>query len=425
VSHQQRPPTVNHLDLDLLLDGKGEDWRPDSVPPSTGLIASGAAAMRLGLHRSSLYLAIKRGLITPDLITPGGHARFREATLDAYAEQLRHTFATRPSRTLTLQNPLLALGNEVGAEPPLLDSLRHIQRRFPAFTALGIVEPATPSADAPGYRIAAQIGISSVIVERFRQLYGRVSLSIPRVLATGEPIYLDDASRQPPRASGTALLLRMASHRASAVLPLIVGNRVRGTFGVSSPEPFAFTEGTRDLLSDMAAELALLLRYQQQDNRQRAWLNAVSEYVGFHTDADASGIAPSEGMIRKPNPLAHLAHTFLETYDAEDICVQGPAQTLAPRTTALRAIAARVDAERPIVIETRSDATGMLRAIALRVEMAGFHLVVGALWRDPNHGISGDVSASNIGQHEAALMTLAGVCALSFASVGAAPQKAR
>ena len=303
--------------------------------------------MRLGLHRSSLYLATKRGLITPDLITPGGHARFSEATLDAYAEQLRHTFATRPSRTLTLQNPLLALGNEVGAEPLLLDSLRHIQRRFPDFTALGIVEPVTPTADEPGYRIVAQIGVSSVIMERYRRLYGRVNLSIPRVLATGEPIYLDDASRQPPRASGTALLLRMASHRASAVLPLIVGNHVRGTFGVSSSEPFAFTAQTRDLLRDMAAELALLLRYQQQDNWQRAWLNAVSEYVGFHTDAEASGIAPSAAMIRKPNPLAQLAHAFLETYDAEDICVQGPAQTLAPRTAALRAIAARVDAESP------------------------------------------------------------------------------
>jgi hypothetical protein len=369
-----------------------------------------------------LYLAIKRGLITPDLITPGGHARFSGATLDAYAEQLRHTFATRPSSTLKVQNLLHALGSEAGAEPSLLESLRHIQRRLPALTALGIVEPVTPTADSAGYRIVAQIGVSSAIMERYRRLYGRVNLSIPHVLATGEPIYLDDASRQPPRASGTALLLRMASHRAYAVLPLIVGNRVRGTVGVSSPEPFAFTAQTRDLLSDMAAEVALLLRYQQQDNRQRQWLNAVSEYVGFHSDASASGVETSEALMRKPNPLAHLAHAFLETYDAEDICVHGPTQTLVPRTEALSAIAARVDAERPIVIETRSDATGRLCVIALRVEMAGFHLVVGALWRETSHGISGGVSASNIGQHEAALMTLAGVCALSFASVGAAPR---
>jgi hypothetical protein len=338
---------------------------------------------------------------------------------------LRHNFASRPSSTLKLQNPLLALGNEAGAEPPLLDSLRQIQRRFPAFTTLGIVEPVRPSADSPAYRIATQIGISSAIMERFRQLFGRVSLSIPLVLARGEPVYLDDASRQPPRTSGTALLLRMASHRAYAVLPLIVGNRVRGTFGVSSPEPFAFTAQTRDLLSDMAAELALLLRYQQQDNRQRAWLNAVSEYVGFHTDAEKSGIAPSEAMIRKPNLVAHLAHAFLETYDAEDICVQGPAQTLAPRTAALRAIAARVDAESPIVIETRSDAKGTLSVIALRVEMAGSHLVVGAVWREASRGISGEIGAPIIGQHEAALMTLAGVCTLSLASGGSTPQYAR
>jgi hypothetical protein len=77
------------------------------------------------------------------------------------------------------------------------------------------------------------------------------------------------------------------------------------------------------------------------------------------------------------------------------------------------------------VIETRSDTTGTLRVIALRVEMAEFYLVVGALWRENSHGISRSGSEPNIGQHEAALMTLAGVCALSFASVGASPQKAR
>jgi hypothetical protein len=199
MSHQQRPPPVDHLDPDLLPDGSGEDWQPVSVHPSTPLFASGAAAIRLGLHRTSLYLAIKRGLITPDLITPGGHARFSEATLDAYAEQLRHTFATRPSSRLKLLNLPLALGNEAGAEPPLLESLRHIQRRLPALTALGIVEPVTPSADEPGYRIVAQIGVSSAIMERYRRLYGRVNLSIPHVLATGEPIYLDDASLRMPR----------------------------------------------------------------------------------------------------------------------------------------------------------------------------------------------------------------------------------
>ena len=205
------------------------------------------------------------------------------------------------------------------------------------------------------------------------------------------------------------------------MLPLIVGNRVRGTVGASSPEPFAFTARTRDLLSDMAAEVALLLRYQQQDNRQRQWLNAVSEYVGFHTDASVSGVESSEALVRKPNLLAHLAHAFLETYDAEDVCVHGPTQTLTSRTEAPDAIAARVDAERPIAIETRSDTTGTLRVIALRVEMAGFYLVVGALAGDQSR-ISRGASASNIGQHEAALMTLAGVCALSFASVDAAPR---
>jgi GAF domain len=269
-----------------------------------------------------------------------------------------------------------------------------------------------PSADEPGYRIAAQIGVSSAIMERFRQLYGRVNLSIPLVLATGEPIFLDDASRRPPRTSATAALLRSASHRAYAVLPLILGNRMRGAFGVSSPEPFAFTAQTRALLGDVAAELALLRRYQQQDERQRAWLTAVSQYIGFHTDAPRPGVPPSGVTTPQRTRLSPLALAFLRTFDAEDVCVQSSAQTLAPRTEALHAVAARVNTECPIAIETRSDVKGALSVIALCVETAGSHLVVGALWRETSTG----TSVLGIHQQEAALMTLAGVCALSSAS---------
>src|SRR5262245_9493289 len=69
------------------------------------------AARFLGIHRSTLHLAVKRNILVPDSKTPGGHLRFRRETLDAFAVRLAHEAVTSTTsllsslgRTLTLPN---------------------------------------------------------------------------------------------------------------------------------------------------------------------------------------------------------------------------------------------------------------------------------------------------------------------------------
>src|SRR5689334_15738949 len=52
------------------------------------------AASYLGIHRATLFRALRSGLIIADRTTPRGRARFRLATLMAFRDQLRHQAAT-------------------------------------------------------------------------------------------------------------------------------------------------------------------------------------------------------------------------------------------------------------------------------------------------------------------------------------------
>lgn len=51
------------------------------------LLTSGQAACRLGISRSTLLRAVKRGAVTPVLRIPCGHLHFHLAAVDAYARQ--------------------------------------------------------------------------------------------------------------------------------------------------------------------------------------------------------------------------------------------------------------------------------------------------------------------------------------------------
>ena len=46
-------------------------------------------AARLGVSQATVSRAVARGLLHPALVTPGGHRRFREADIEAFAESLQ------------------------------------------------------------------------------------------------------------------------------------------------------------------------------------------------------------------------------------------------------------------------------------------------------------------------------------------------
>jgi hypothetical protein len=63
----------------------GRSWR--NIPPMTGpLVPTGDAAKAIGVGHSTLARWWQEGIVTPALVTPGGHARW---DVDDLREQLR------------------------------------------------------------------------------------------------------------------------------------------------------------------------------------------------------------------------------------------------------------------------------------------------------------------------------------------------
>lgn len=54
---------------------------------ATKLFSSPQAAAYLGISNATLHRAVKRGVIQPALVTPGGNLRFSQDELDRYINQ--------------------------------------------------------------------------------------------------------------------------------------------------------------------------------------------------------------------------------------------------------------------------------------------------------------------------------------------------
>ncbi len=376
------------------------------------LISVGEAASRLGLHRSTLNLAIRRGLITPDLITAGGHARFSDATLDSYAERLRHAFATSASSSDTAASSLACrleqtLAEPAGARLALEQTLRNLRERCPDFTRLCVIERLSASpASASSIAIRAQLGHTSQTLRRFLDMYPRVSMVTHRTLSSGEAIYVEDTMRQVVRESGTALLARRTGIRAVASAPLVFDNAVIGALDVASPHPVAFNERVRGPLQETAQEAALLLGYHQRMERQREWMSAVGalaqaqlDLLGLNNPGDETNASPA----RSGAALERLAQAFLRAHNAEEVCAQGAGLFLPPCSEPLRTLLQRLDADHPRLLVEWSDARGQFHALALRAP-GSTPVMAAAVWRAE--------AAPCMQEREAALLTLLGVCAL-------------
>lgn len=65
-------------------------------------LTSRQASVRLGICSRTLLRAVQRGAIAPARRTPGGHARFRVADVEAYGRHLAASPAVSASRTGTV-----------------------------------------------------------------------------------------------------------------------------------------------------------------------------------------------------------------------------------------------------------------------------------------------------------------------------------
>ena len=220
------------------------------------------AAKLLGLHRSTINVAVRKRLLIPDERTPGGHLRFRRVTLEAFRERLAGCPATgggagtAPVRLLADLCALLArhetpeaLAARVAAGVP---------RALPGITMCTVTRVVAEPDDRLAPRVLAQSRLPDEVLARFEQLKTTFKFAVTTVLRTLSPEYCEDTAAAPLH-TGTLELQRIWPLGSYAALPVVVGERAVGALICSGPAPRHFTEHDQALLGAVADLLSVAL----------------------------------------------------------------------------------------------------------------------------------------------------------------------
>lgn len=220
------------------------------------------AAKLLGLHRSTINLAVRRRLLIPDERTPGGHLRFRRETLEAFRDRLGACPATGGG---VATEPLRLLADLCGqlarnATPEALAAqvVAGLPQAMPGITMCTVARVVAEPDDRLAPRVIAQSQLPDEVLARFEQLKTTFRFAVTTVLRTLSPEYCEDTSAAPLH-TGTLELQRIWPLGSYAALPVVAGEHAAGAIICSGPAPRHFTEHDQALLGAVADLLSVAL----------------------------------------------------------------------------------------------------------------------------------------------------------------------
>ncbi|HLJ80040.1 MAG TPA: GAF domain-containing protein [Ktedonobacterales bacterium] len=242
---------------------------PDHQPGAAGEQWYGAqeAARFLGVHRSTLNIAVRQGLIAPDQLTPGGHARFRRETLAAYRVHLTDSAATSregvmaPARVLAEVAHLLTAPTKL--EQVASAVVEGIRRALPGVDMCCVSVRSGDPADRNRMRLLAQHGFPHWIFTDYSRYRSMFRFATTTALQTLEAQFCEDATRDAVF-SGTAHLFRSLRLGAYAVQPIMWNNEALGTIACIYQHAHPFDDAERTFLRGVADELASALQNSDQ-----------------------------------------------------------------------------------------------------------------------------------------------------------------
>jgi excisionase family DNA binding protein len=349
----------------------------EATAPQERLLSTTQAAQLLGVHRSSLHLAIKNSVLAPDLVTQGGHYRFSRATLEAYAEHIAYAPLTTNADLLTLLPRMLALPD--GKERLCRHTFAAVERGMPDMTAFVVVE----APGSPERRILPQVTTSlrfpRTILHQFIATYGKWDMTTSRVLATGEAFYCDNVRTQFIPYSGSQLLNRRSPYQAYAILPLSAGDEVFGTFGACSRIPHEFTPDEKGLLEKSSQSLAIALACHNRVWARQAHAVALANLLkaSFHYRG-----RPARRRTVQTAQAERLLRLFQAETSAEETFVAGVESRLKPESEDARRLADRIIAGKPVAMAQWEDERGPLVGVAIAIPFDGaYPIALGGVWR--------------------------------------------
>ncbi|MEO7001489.1 MAG: GAF domain-containing protein [Ktedonobacterales bacterium] len=412
----------------------------------------------LGLHRSTLHLAIQRGRLTPDLRTPGGHARFRRATLEAFQRRLVAEAATSEVSVFAPAQVMATLASLIASAQPL----RAICQA--AVNGIIAVEPDVmccivfrvtdqidqldqgSQSDQSDERLLGQRGSPSALrlyasqgfPRRFFRTYTLLrtqtsaSFATLSVLRTREAEFCDDIaqSEEVYPYSGTRRLLEEMGMRAYGVAPIVVTGRAVGALIVGSKLPHHFSLHERVFVQGITDQLASAVRMQRGRRRNESDMQAARTLLAQVFSRRAAGgrtaPAPAQSALagiegeqeeqpegqRHKSPMAPLVMLLTQQTGAIQVCALGfgasvQGDSLDECSVNLLELACDASAGDALAQRHwRDDAGATSTGLALSIPLAGGsgkRGAVVALWQGIHTPTEGD---------KLLLMAFAGACAL-------------
>jgi excisionase family DNA binding protein len=225
------------------------------------------AASYLGIHRATLFRALRSGLIVADRMTPRRRARFLLATLDAFRDQLRHQAATSQEHAYAPMAVLAKLAGLGRAPAPAEHSIAVMEETVRMLCSSGgaydmaLVALCVPSeADPYALKTLAQCGLPESLKASYTYLRPVVPFPVNVVSRTGvREICEDLATAMIPH--GTAQRVLMQSAISSyAIYPIVSGSgasrAVLGVLAVCGHAAHKYTEQEKTFLAGVADALS-------------------------------------------------------------------------------------------------------------------------------------------------------------------------
>jgi len=318
-----------------------------------------AAAEYLGLHRSTLFLAVQRKHLIPDLYTPGGQTRFREATLEAFRNRIAKEAVTSEAPLYapvhTLSQLAHAINDVTPASPPakllrnrdIPDELKKVcvsaidAIKIPPLSiplccvALRVFDPLDPGR----LRMATPDALPRTFLHDYEMLRSLPNSGFvtDEALKTGKPYYCADTAQQSESPTCSSELIKRGRLGSFAVVPIVDGAVALGVLFLADFEPHAFTEHERAFLQGVAAQIATAVTNHTHAERLRAYANVSHELtrlaLAFRAEmaqsdrvaapSPVAAGAPDSADERTRDAVKRLLAVFRQATDADHVCALG------------------------------------------------------------------------------------------------------
>ena len=360
------------------MDGMGRQrLTTHKIASDEQMFAAQAAAELLGIHRSTLYLAVRKAKLIPDAYTPGGHARFRRETLERFSERLALDSATGGDGSISraIASAIASLSHFTQLQPVCEAVVQAALIACPGFETC-IAAARDDYTDACNdLRLLAERGLPRRLLREYHWLRRRPGLDfVSTMVARQQEPFLcyDIQAERGAVPEGGLKTLTDAGYRSCAVLPCVYDGVTLGLLVCLGRAPCSASEPEVVALRNLADVLTVALRRQRRDEATLRQTAAISELMR-QTQRAQSGVTSADdlGAARRICQQGARARVVRE-WGITGAATPAPA----PLANLLRAAAST---DTPQRVEWAEDDGGRI-ALAIPARAQDGHAAVGAIW---------------------------------------------